>query len=184
MSISNNIHNVAILDAAEMILDFTAEEQVPVDPAPPKGKEDQEKYEKRKVDKKQTIPLKFLSSSYSLAPKTRKGFLELENKISEGDRQILLMKEAKNTLEAYGYDMRQRIDQYGGLEKYVDPATKSLFIRDINEVVDWLYDDASKSATKEQLEQKLFMFRTIGEPIKRRYNYWSEIDVYLMQFEK
>jgi len=70
------------------------------------------------------------------------------------------------------------------LEKYVDPATKSLFIRDINEVVDWLYDDASKSATKEQLEQKLFMFRAIGEPIKRRYNYWSEIDVYLMQFEK
>jgi len=152
MSISNNIHNVAILDAAEMLLDYTAEEQVPVGPTPPKGKEDQQKYEKRKVDKKQTIPLKFLSSSYSLAPKTRKGFLELENKISEEDRQILLMKETKNTLEAYGYDMRQRIDQYGDLEKYVDPVLKSTFIRDINEIVDWLYDDSSRSATKEQLE--------------------------------
>lgn len=94
------------------------------------------------------------------------------------------MKEIKNTLEAYGYEMRQRIDQYGDLEKYVDPQTRAAFIKDINETVDWLYDDASKSATKEQLEQKLFVFKTIGEPIKRRYNYYSEIDVYLAQFDK
>jgi hypothetical protein len=49
MSISNNIHNVAILDTAEMNLDYTAEEQVPVGPTPPKGKESQQKYEKKKV---------------------------------------------------------------------------------------------------------------------------------------
>lgn len=40
MSVSNNIHNIAILEKAEMILEFTAEEQVPVGPTPPRGKED------------------------------------------------------------------------------------------------------------------------------------------------
>lgn len=94
---------------------------MPVGPTPPKGKEDQQRYEKKKVQKKQNIPLKFANSSYALAPKTRKAYLELENKISEGDLQILQMNEVKNSLEAYGYDMRQRIDQYGDLEKYVDP---------------------------------------------------------------
>jgi hypothetical protein len=49
MSISYNIHNIAVLDAAEMIQEYTAEEQVPVFPSPPKGKEDQQKYEKKKV---------------------------------------------------------------------------------------------------------------------------------------
>ena len=49
MSVSNNIHNIAVLDAAEMIQEFTVEEQVPVGQTPPKGKEDQQKYQKQKV---------------------------------------------------------------------------------------------------------------------------------------
>jgi hypothetical protein len=74
--------------------------------------------------------------------------------------------------------MRQKIDQYGDLEKYVDDLTKATLIKDINETVEWLYEDASKSATKEQLQNKLFVFKTIGEPIKRRHAYYDELDIY------
>jgi len=57
-------------------------------------------------------------------------------------------------------------------------------MKDINETVEWLYEDASKSATKDQLQNKLFVFKTIGEPIKRRHAYYDELDVYFRQFEK
>ena len=42
------------------------------------------------------------------------------------------MKEIKNALESYGYDMRQRLEDYGDLAKYIDDATKTAFIKDIN----------------------------------------------------
>jgi len=115
MSISNNIHNIAVLDAAEMIQEYTVEEQVPVFPSPPKGKEDQQKYEKKKVKKNPITKLQFKNSSYALAPKTRQQYHELENRIAADDQNILDLKEMKNSLESYGYDMRQRIDQYGDL---------------------------------------------------------------------
>lgn len=85
MSVSNNIHNIAILEKAEMILEFTAEEQVPVGPTPPRGKEDQQKYEKKKVNKKTEEILQYKNSNYALAPKQRKQYTDLENRITQGD---------------------------------------------------------------------------------------------------
>lgn len=35
--------------------------------------------------------------------------------------EILQIKECRNSLEAYSYDMRSKIDAYGDLEKYIDP---------------------------------------------------------------
>jgi molecular chaperone DnaK (HSP70) len=136
------------------------------------------------VQKKTSTKLQFKNSSYALAPKTRQQYHELENRIAADDQNILDLKEIKNSLESYGYDMRQKIDQYGDLEKYVDDLTKAAFIKDINETVEWLYEDASKTATKDQLQNKLFVFKTLGEPIKRRQAYYSELEVYFNQFEK
>ena len=116
MSVSNNIHNIAVLDAAEMIQEYTAEEKVPILPSPPKGKEDQQKFEKKKVQKKTSTMLQFKNSSYALAPKTRQQYHELENRIAADDQNILDLKEMKNSLESYGYDMRQKIDEYGELK--------------------------------------------------------------------
>jgi hypothetical protein len=65
----------------------------------------------------------------------------------------------------------------------VDPGVRDTFVKDINEIIDWLYDNDSRTATKQQLESKLFVFKTIGEPIKRRYNYYNELDVYFKQFD-
>ena len=62
MRISNNIHNIAMLDVAEMMQEYTAEEQVPVG---------NDKFKTEKVQKKTTTPLKYVNSSYALAPKTR-----------------------------------------------------------------------------------------------------------------
>ena len=70
------------------------------------------------------------------------------------DKLILDTKMTKNRLESYCYDMRNNIDSYGSLEKYVDPAVKETILKDINEVVEWLYD-AGESTTKEEYETRL-----------------------------
>ena len=52
----------------------------------------------------------------------RKQYIELERQIVAGDLGILKIKEMRNTLEAYSYEMRSNIDQYGSLEKYIEPS--------------------------------------------------------------
>jgi molecular chaperone DnaK (HSP70) len=110
--------------------------------------------------------LPYKSSSYALAPNVRKQYLKIEQEINAGDHQILDLKEVKNNLEAYSYDMRSKIESYGDLEKYVDAQQKTDFLKQIGDVVEWLYDDASKNATKEELADRLAHFKAIGDPIK------------------
>lgn len=89
----------------------------------------------------------------------------------EADRVILDTKMTKNKLEAYCYDMRSNMDSYGSLEKYIDPSIKETMLKEINEVVEWLYD-AGESATKEDYEKRLTRFSEVGEPAKQRAFYW------------
>lgn len=71
----------------------------------------------------------------------RKQYIEAERLLWAGDLGILRIKEMRNTLEAYCYDMRSNIEQYGSLEKYIEPNLKQKFIEEINQTVEWLYDE-------------------------------------------
>jgi len=82
-----------------------------------------------------------------------------------GDVLILDTKIIKNNLEAYCYDMKNKIDSYGALEKYVDPSVKERLLKEINEVVDWLYGDG-ESSTIEEYQKRLGHFSEVGEPAK------------------
>jgi len=93
------------------------------------------------------------------------------------------MKEYRNTLEAYSYEMRNNLDSYGTFEKYLDETTKAAFIKDINEVVEWLYAEG-ETAPKEEYITRINKFKAIGEPVRQRHFYYSELEVYFAQFEK
>ena len=43
----------------------------------------------------------------------RRDFKDVEDKLREEDFQILEKKRLKNDLEAYSYDMRNKLDSYG-----------------------------------------------------------------------
>ena len=76
--------------------------------------------------------------------------------------------------------MRSNLESYGNLEKYLDEATKGNFIAEINKVVDWIYGEG-ENAPKEQYRTKLEEFKKIGDPVKQRHFYYSELDVYFSQ---
>ena len=86
-------------------------------------------------------------------------------------------------LEAYSYEMRNNLQSYGTFEKYLDEKTKATFIAEINEVVEWIYGDGENAAT-EEYKKKIEKFKAIGEPVKNRHFYYSELDLYFSQFDE
>lgn len=185
MRVANNIHNIATLEDAELAQEWTEEEKIPIKASPvstppPKkegeeGKEEEkpaepikqpeQQYEIKKKNKKNFHRLKFSTSSFALAPAVRKQFLEAETKMTEADFSILDAKAKKNALETYCYDMRSKVEAYGNLEKYIDAGVRDSFVKEINEVVDWLYADG-ENVPAEEYNKKLAQFMAIGEPVK------------------
>ena len=137
----------------------------------------EQKYEIKKRSKKTFTPIPFKTQSYALDPSQRKHFHEKENELKHGDTDILEMKELRNNLEAYSYEMRNNLDSYGTWEKYLDEPTKKQFLQEINEVVEWIYGDGEQ-APKEEYIKKIEKFKQIGEPVKQRHFYYTELDVY------
>jgi heat shock protein 4 len=153
-------------------------------PEEPKAevKQPEQQYETKERKKKTFSQISFTSSSFALAPNQRKAFADIENTLVAEDFDILEQKELRNMLEAYSYEMRNNLDSYGTFEKYLDETTKAAFLKDINEVVEWIYGDG-ENAPKAEYRTRLEKFKTIGEPVKSRHFYYSELDLYFSQFE-
>jgi hypothetical protein len=79
--------------------------------------------------------------------------------------------------------MRNNLDSYGTWEKYLDEETRKSFIAELNQTVDWIYGDG-ESAPKGEYKTKLDKFKQIGEPVKARHFYYSELEIYYAQFDK
>lgn len=48
------------------------------------------------------------------------------------------------------------------------------FLAQINETVDWMYG-AGENAPLEEIQRRLKTFRALGEPIKKRYIFYSTV---------
>lgn len=213
MKVSNNIHNIPCLEDVEFIQEWTEQEKIPVKASPvtvpPPKKEEEKKegeqpaaegeqkpaeepkpevtqpeqqYEIKERKKKTFKKIKFATSNFALAPKQRIAFTDLETQLNNEDTLILETKQAKNNLEAYSYEMRNNLESYGSFEKYLEDSLRSQFLADISVVVDWIYGEGENS-TKEEYLTRLKKFREIGEPVKARHFYYTELDVYFGQFE-
>ena len=212
MRVSNNIHNVACLDEVEFIQEWKEQEKIPVKASPvtvpPPKKEEEKKegdqpaaegeqkpeeppqviqpeqqYEIKERHKKSSSQIKFTTSNFALAPKQRRDFHDFENAMCHQDSEILDLKQSKNNLEAYSYEMRNNLDSYGSLEKYLDEATRATFLAEINKVVEWIYGEG-ENAPLDEYKKKLEHFKKIGEPTKARHFYYSELELYFTQFDE
>lgn len=203
MRITNNIHNIACLDEAEFVEEWTQEDKIPIKTAPkstvtPPAEEkkegdvptvaapeqpEEQQYEIRQRKKKDFSKLKFNMQNFSMPPETRVMYKTLEESLVQGDSDILEQKSLRNTLEAYSYEMRNNLDAYGSWEKYLDEETRKTFLADLNQTIDWIYGDG-ENAPLSEYRTKLESYKKIGEPVKARYFYYSELEVYYGQFDK
>ncbi|XP_057527146.1 heat shock 70 kDa protein 15-like isoform X2 [Amaranthus tricolor] len=91
---------------------------------------------------------------------------EKEFEMALQDRVMEETKDMKNAVEAYVYDMRNKLhDKYN---EFVTPSEKEEFIARLQEVEDWLYEDG-EDETKSVYVAKLKELKTQGDPIEERY---------------
>ncbi|CAM8949909.1 unnamed protein product [Rhodiola kirilowii] len=97
--------------------------------------------------------------------------VEKEFEMALQDRVMEETKDKKNAVEAYVYDMRNKL--YDKYQDFVVEAEKEALISKLQEVEDWLYEEG-EDETKGVYVAKLEELKKQGNPIEERFNEFSE----------
>ncbi|CAA2982131.1 heat shock 70 kDa 15-like [Olea europaea subsp. europaea] len=123
------------------------------------------KAQKKKV-KKTGMPFKELIYGGMAAADVQKA-VEKEFEMALQDRVMEETKDKKNAVEAYVYDMRNKLnDKY---HQFIVDSERERFISKLQEVEDWLYEDG-EDETKGVYVAKLEELKKQGDPVEERYN--------------
>ncbi|KAL2332389.1 hypothetical protein Fmac_019970 [Flemingia macrophylla] len=124
---------------------------------------------KKKV-KKINIPVAELVYGAMVAGDVQKA-VEKEYEMALQDRVMEETKDKKNAVEAYVYDMRNKLnDKY---QEFVTDSDREALIAKLQEVEDWLYEDG-EDETKGVYTTKLEELQKQGGPIEERYKEYME----------
>ncbi|CAL0308764.1 unnamed protein product [Lupinus luteus] len=132
---------------------------------------------KKKV-KKTNIPVAELVYGAMIPVDVQKA-VEKEFEMALQDRVMEETKDKKNAVEAYVYDMRNKLnDKY---EEFVTAPEKEGFVAKLQEVEDWLYEDG-EDETKGVYAAKLEELKKQGDPVEERYKEYTERGTVIDQF--
>ncbi|KAK1414269.1 hypothetical protein QVD17_30013 [Tagetes erecta] len=97
--------------------------------------------------------------------------VEKEFEMALQDRVMEETKDKKNAVEAYVYEMRNKL--HDKLHEFVTDSEREGFITKLQETEDWLYEDG-EDETKGVYVAKLDELKKQGDPIEQRYREHSE----------
>ncbi|KAI5594016.1 hypothetical protein POPTR_003G055800v4 [Populus trichocarpa] len=124
---------------------------------------------KKKV-KKTNIPVSEVVYGGIPAAEVQK-LLEKEYEMALQDRVMEETKDKKNAVEAYVYDMRNKLsDKY---HEFVPDLEREGFTAKLQETEDWLYEDG-EDETKGVYIAKLEELKKQGDPIEERYKEYTD----------
>ncbi|XP_029130578.1 heat shock 70 kDa protein 15 [Cajanus cajan] len=124
---------------------------------------------KKKV-KKINIPVAELVYGAMVTVDVQKA-VEREFEMALQDRVMEETKDKKNAVEAYVYDMRNKLnDKY---QEFVTDSDREALTAKLQEVEDWLYEDG-EDETKGVYIAKLEELQKQGDPIEERYKEYME----------
>ncbi|XP_063059263.1 heat shock 70 kDa protein 4-like [Engraulis encrasicolus] len=117
--------------------------------------------------KTKTVDLPIQNSlSWQLSNDMLNAFVENEGKMIMQDKLEKERNDAKNFVEEYVYDMRDRL--HGTLEKFVTEEERNSFTLKLEDCENWLYEDG-EDQQKQVYIDKLAELKKIGQPIMERY---------------
>ncbi|XP_031265247.1 heat shock 70 kDa protein 14-like [Pistacia vera] len=132
---------------------------------------------KKKV-KKTNIPVSELVYG-GMVPADVQRAVEKEFEMALQDRVMEETKDRKNAVEAYVYDMRNKLcDKY---QEFVTDSEREQFTTRLQEVEDWLYEDG-EDETKGVYVAKLEELKKQGDPIEERYKEFTDRSSVIDQF--
>ena len=115
------------------------QDDVPPPPEPP-VKQPEQTYETKIVDKTRATQINFKWEKHGLTVSMVNDFVKYEEEMYAHDRKILDVKEARNHLETYVYDMRDKCGEYGDRKELIKDEDRVPFLETLNETETWLYD--------------------------------------------
>ncbi|CAL8365654.1 unnamed protein product [Lota lota] len=103
---------------------------------------------------------------WQLSNETLNLFVENEGKMIMQDKLEKERNDAKNNVEEYVYEMRDKL--HGLLEKFVSPPDRDSFSSKLEDTENWLYEDG-EDQLKQVYIDKLAELKQLGQPIMERY---------------
>ncbi|KAM1219608.1 hypothetical protein FF2_046021 [Malus domestica] len=148
-----------------------AENVVPESGEKPAQMETDAKADAKKIKVRKTnIPVTELVYG-GMPPNEVQKAIEKEFEMALQDRVMEETKDKKNAVEAYVYDMRNKLnDKY---HEFVTESEREAFIARLQEVEDWLYEDG-EDETKGVYIAKLEELKKQGDPIEERVKEHAE----------
>ncbi|XP_029641449.1 heat shock 70 kDa protein 4-like [Octopus sinensis] len=132
------------------------------------GKQSGDKKEQtnKKVKKVKMIDLPVESIVPQLNKTQLHACVEKENQMIMQDKLEKDRVDAKNAVEEYVYEMRDRL--YGAFEQFVEESHRSEFSKMLDDVENWLYDEG-EDQLKQVYIDKLAHLQKYSNPICKRY---------------
>ncbi|KAM6911175.1 heat shock 70 kDa protein 4a [Lycodopsis pacificus] len=144
-----------------------AEEMETAEDAKQAKKNDQPPQAKKPKVKTKTVELPIENSLHGqLSDDALNLSVENEGKMIMQDKLEKERNDAKNNVEEYVYDMRDKL--HGVLEKFVNEADRDTFSLRLEDTENWLYEDG-EDQQKQVYIDKLAELKTMGQPICERY---------------
>ncbi|KAM3868552.1 heat shock 70 kDa protein 4a [Diretmus argenteus] len=129
-------------------------------------KTDQPPQAKKPKVKTKTVELPIENKlHWQLANEMLNLFVENEGKMIMQDKLEKERNDAKNNVEEYVYDMRDKL--HGVLEKFVSEDDRGTFSLKLEDTEIWLYEDG-EDQQKQVYIDKLAELKALGQPIKER----------------
>ncbi|XP_069574178.1 heat shock 70 kDa protein 4a isoform X2 [Brachyistius frenatus] len=163
---------VEVLKTAEgeepMETDQTAkEEETTAEDAKQEKKNDQPPQAKKPKVKTKMVELPIENNlHWQLSNEELNVFVENEGKMIMQDKLEKERNDAKNNVEEYVYDMRDKL--HGALEKFVNEGDRDSFSLKLEDTENWLYEEG-EDQQKQVYIDKLAELKKFGQPIHERY---------------
>jgi molecular chaperone DnaK (HSP70) len=147
-------------------------ETTPENIAPATDDKDEEieevnKVEKGKKKKTKAIDLPLVAKVPQMSKNEINYFVEQELSMIMQDKKEKERSEAKNLVEEYVYDVRDKLsNEY---EQFITPENKTSFLKSLDDTESWLYSEESEDQLKSVYVDRLNSLKSIGEPLKTRY---------------
>lgn len=166
-------------ESASLIEEFFEEVVAPKDEKPKEGEADKKMEtenkdeEVKKKKKTRSTTLKFHADHlHQLTAQQIQGYQQDEATMANHDRITFETYDRKNQLEAYIYDMRNKINE--AYANFAHPNTKTTFLAELQKAENWLYAEGAKT-TKDAYQQKIDELRFFGNPIEKRFKEYESL---------
>ncbi|KAF3398333.1 Heat shock protein hsp88 [Penicillium rolfsii] len=163
-----NLHGILNVESGYYVEDVEVEEPVEEENADAMDTNGEEQPKKTRKVKKQVRKgdLPIASGTGGIDQATKEAWTERENSMYMEDKLVAETDEKKNELEAFIYELRDKID--GVYSEFANEEEKDKLRAKLTETEDWLYEEG-EDTTKSVYVAKMDEIRFIAGPIIQRY---------------